>query len=780
MVTDAGEIHAVQDPNLDNPAYSFTASSNSGMLLSSFGTLDLQATTDQCVTLNSSAITMCVPVRAPVGDVTGPAYSFTSNTNSGIYSDVADTVKTSVDSVDVWATHPAQNVVFGSGSSGFGNGSGVVRFDETVIAPSSAPTNGGLLYVDGNSFVFHDTSNVTHDLTSDSIIGSVNSSTDNGVVRFNISSNQVQDTSTILITDVGEVLTVGGFRFTNSVTSGLRANGFDSLRFYSGTKISLTLTSSATTVPSDHVLACADGTAGAPSIAFSAGSSTGLYLPTSNMVGCSVSGSRALSVDGTENVAFGTDTPNFAGGEGVVYFSDVTTVPTGTLSNGGILYADGSNLFFHDKDASAIQISGTHGLVSSTDNRIVNVTDTAGQQFGESSFTMTTQCLGPDGSAGTPTYKVDTGSAAGWWGTGTTLKVGAGSDGLDITPTSVSVVSGVLTKTDTLRVSGSMTETFAGTTSTRNMPDISGTFVWSRDGTTIFQTTSSRDVDLLGNFAVCTGGTGNFTIGYNGTEFALDVVNAADSLDVSVGGTQATFSNTGISCSNLVSGQFRSENYAFTSAPTTGLVVGPTLDVNGKITVEVQASSQLLLLGGSISSGNRVTSIGYVTTAPTSLPSSGAYMYATNEFMRVANRDADVALNGPLARAKISRTQTIVSGAIDLIDTLVDVESNILVVDTAVPGAGTITGTADTAGWWEISGEAHWVTNAAGFRRIRIKVGGVVVGDSTQNAVAGIETRQQVRVCVNVAASAVVTFEVEQNTGGNLDVDVIGTVVFMG
>ena len=56
----------------------------------------------------------------------------------------------------------------------------------------------------------------------------------------------------------------------------------------------------------------------------------------------------------------------------------------------------------------------------------------------------------------------------------------------------------------------------------------------------------------------------------------------------------------------------------------------------------------------------------------------------------------------------------------------------------------------------------------------------MVVADSTQNAVSGMETQQQVRVCTDVAASAVVTFEVEQNSGGNLDVDVIGTVVFMG
>jgi len=326
-----------------------------------------------------------------------------------------------------------------------------------------------------------------------------------------------------------------------------------------------------------------------------------------------------------------------------------------------------------------------------------------------------------------------------------------------------------------------MTETFTSPSTSRTVGNASGTFVWQQNGTTIFQSDTSRDVDLLSNFAVCTGGTGDFSLGFDGVSFDLDVANAADSLIFAVGGTSiGTFSSTGLTAPN-VSANFLGGDLRFTSDTGSGLV-GIGVEVNSNVGLGVNAGGKLLFFGARNPSGARDLSMKAATTAPTSAPASGAYLYAdpTTEFMRVANKDVDVAINGPHAHARISRTQTIATGAIDLIDTLTDVESNILVVDTASPGAGTITGTAATGGWWEISAEAAWASNATGFRRIRIKVGGVVVGDSTENAVSGAETQQQVRVNVNVVASAVVTFEVEQNSGGNLDVDVIGTVVFLG
>lgn len=770
VVTDAGAIHAVQtDP--DNPAYSFTASTNTGMV-KSVG-VAFQAATDQCVDITSTSMTACVPLLPDAGAIAGPAYSFSSSTNSGVYSHVSGAVSTSVNGTEVWAAHADNNVSFGVATSDFGLGEGMLRLEDGT-APSTAPASGGLLYVDTINLVFRDTANVAHTLTSTTSVSTVATSTDNAVVRFDTTDGKVVQSSGVLILDSGEVS--AEYSFTSSPTSGLVSGGANTINIDSAGTTGLTISPTGITVSGG--LTGIDGTAAAPSLAFG---TTGLYLSGTNTLAGSSMGVRGLVV--TDNVGFGTDTPDFAGGAGVVYFSDVTTVPSSPLSNGGLLYVSGRELVFYDKDGVVSNVSGVEGLAgASTDEAIVTLADTLGRQLKESGFTLTAgQIRGVDGSGGVPTYRV--GSVGWWYGGGNVVEMGNGAAQLSLSSSNVTA-SVQVDIASTLQIGGGMTETFSTPTTTRNIADASGIFAWHQTGTPIFQTDTSENVDLLSHFALCTGATDNLRVGFNGTEFGIDVLNAADSLDFSVGGTvMATCGSTGVTCANAVGENFRAGTFGFTSSPTTGLTGGVNLEVNGIDVGRVNAGAKLSLLTSTANtSGNRSVLIPEAASAPTSSPVSGAYLYChpNNTFMRVCNSYVDVAVNGPVARAKISRTQTIATGAIDLIDTLVDVESNILVVDTAAPGAGTVTGTVDTAGWWEISGEAHWASNATGFRRIRIKVGGVVVGDSTQNAVSGMETQHQVRVCLNVAASAVVTFEVEQNSGGNLDVDVIGTVVFMG
>ncbi len=790
VISDAGAVHAVQDANLDNPAYSFTASGNTGMLLSSAGTLAFQATTDQCVTVNSQAVSVCAPVLFPDGSASAPAYSFSASTNTGAYSNASDAFKTTAGGNTSWAVRADNNLVLGAGTSGFGSGEGIVNILYASVLPTTAPSSAGLLYTSADNLLFRDTSNTEHTLTSTSAVLREASSTDTGVVRFDTTDGKViQDTSTIIIPDTGEVRVVGseGYSFTSSATSGLVAGGADTLSLVSAGTTSLTLTSASATVAAAHVLTGMDGSAGTPSFSFSSGATSGVYLSGTNTVGGANGGVHALSVDADQNVALGSDTPDFAGGQGVVYISDVGTLPTTTLSNGGLLYMNGGELYFYDQDSTLYQLSGVQALGSSTDLRIATFTDTLGRQFGESGFSLSgsNQITGVDGSSAAPTYRVGSSGTVGWWYAGANV-VEMGNGAAQLSLSSTAVTAAVQVEVDaSLRIGGNMTETFSAPGTTRNVADADGSFVWQQNGTPIFQTNSAEDVDLLSNFAVCTGGTGDFSIGHDGTRFDLNVANAADTLDFAVGGTPiATFSTADITCENLVSSSFRAGNFTFTAATTTGLSTSQQILVNGT-TVATTPSGAVLTLFGAIkygSIGTRVMAMGKADVAPTTAPTSGVYLYAdTNaSFMRVANKDVDVAINGPLARAKISRTQTIASGALDLIDTLTDVESNILVVDTASPGAGTITGTADTAGWWEISANALWDTNSTGRRRLQIKVGGVVVGESVQAAVSGMDTDQQVRVCVPVAASAVVTFEVEQDSGGNLDVDVIGTVVFMG
>lgn len=794
VVTDAGSIHAVQSATLTNPAYSFIGDTTTGVGLLAPGSVGLVALGVAVTSTTSAATSFNVQAEVAKTTASTPVLSFTSDATTGFYSESANSCRFTFNStsecVDVGASG---NVSLGEFSTDFGTGAGVVRMRDGTN-PSTAPPDGGYLYVTGNDLVFRDTSNVTHTLTATSLVASIASSTNDAVVRYDGTGGKVvQDSVNLLLSDSGQITVVGaeGYAFTSSVTSGLESGGADSLRLVSAGTTSVTLTTAQTTVAAAHVLSGSNGTTSAPSFAFSSDPNTGVYNVSADVLGVAAGGVKVLSVDSNGNVSTGSDTPDYAGGQGVLYMSEVTTPPSGALSNGGILYVSGRSLYFHNQSGETNRLSGVEVAGSSTDNQIVtfasgglgvDLSSTSGFTISDANIVT-----GPDGSGATPPYRVGASGDTGWFSSGVgVLDMGDGASQLSLSSTAVSS-SVQLEVEGVVRVGGSggMSESFSSPTTTRTVANASGVFDVQQNGTSILTTTTARDVNLGDNDMVFTGGTGDFRLQYDGTRFDLDVANAADTLDISVDGVvYATASSTNVTAANVsILDYIRSDNYVFTSSTNSGLIAGLNLKNNGLTGLSSTNSGRLGIFGAA-PDGIRSVAVYPAVTAPTSLPTSGVYMYtdASAEFMRIANADADVAINGPNARAKISRTQTIATGAIDLIDTLTDVESHILVVDTASPGAGTVTGTAATAGWWEVVGEASWAANATGFRRIRIKVGGVVVADSTTNAVttASTETQHQARACLNVAASAVVTFEVEQNSGGNLDVDVIGSVVFLG
>ena len=786
VITDAGAVHAVQGVTT-NPAYSFTASTNAGMSLSAPDTVTFQGIGNEALSVSSSSVTCTLPLRIPTSVGSDPGLSFTSSPSSGIYSNINGGNRISVGAANVFTTRDAWNVSIINTTNDYGDGQGVIKLGDATTNPSTAPTDGGFLYIDGDDILFRDTDNLEHTLTSSTSIPSIASSTDNAMVVFDgVTGKAVQDVI-ITISDTGkiEVQNDFGYAFSSTLASGLYATS-NSLRLESNNVHSIVFNTSTVVVQPSHVLKGVDGSVATPGFAFASDPDTGVYLSSPNTLSVSAGGVHAFSTDANANVAFGSDVPDFAGGQRVVYVSDITTQPASLLSNGGLLYVNGRNLFFYDKDSITHQLSGIEGMGSSTDNRIVTLAGTLGKSVKESGFSLSdsNQVTGPDGSAATPAYTV--GASVGWWYAGSnTVQMGNGVNELSLNSTAtVASVQLEIAGATGVRVGGlgGVTDTFSAPTITRNFDNASGTFVWQQNGTTVFQTNAARDVDLLSNLAICTGATGDFTLGYDGVAFALGVANGADSLLFSAGGTTlATISSTGVAAPNVSANILACDGgYRFASDITSGLSF-LEIYVNGKETITGAAGANLQFFGTN-AGGTRAVGIGNVVTAPTSSPTSGVYMYtdSSSTFLRVADKYIDVATNGPHAHAVISRTQTVADSTVDLIDTLTDVESNILVVDTGVPGAGTITGTAATAGWWEISAEASWVSNSTGIRRIRIKVGGVVVGESTENAVSGIETQHQVRLCVPAVGSAVVTFEVEQTSGGNLDVDVIGSVVFLG
>lgn len=83
-------------------------------------------------------------------------------------------------------------------------------------------------------------------------------------------------------------------------------------------------------------------------------------------------------------VSFGSTTP----GEGVLRINDVTTIPSGTLASGGLVYVSGTDLFFHNDAGTATNITNhTHTLAQgATDVTAtaaeVNLLDLAGLTAG--------------------------------------------------------------------------------------------------------------------------------------------------------------------------------------------------------------------------------------------------------------------------------------------------------------------------------------------------------------------------------------------------------------
>jgi len=807
VITDGGAIAAVQSATLTNPAYSFTGDTTTGMGRAGAGHLRGVGGGVTYMDMTASQILFSQPVMfAQPSTVGAPAMSFSAETTTGCYTGAPNLTRLSYSSSGVAQFHSTNNTVICTEGAAFGGGQGMFGISDAVTNPTTAPINGGFLYVDGTDLKWRDTTNTEVRLTTPSIVESSATSTNNAMVRFDGAAGTGTQDSFVTISDDGQVTAVAaeGYRFVSSPTSGFFGSGGDTLALASAGTTGLTLTASSLRVSATHVLSGPDGTVSAPSLSFASDSTTGVYLATTQTTALSTGGVRAVSVGPTNNVAFGADTPDFATGQGVVYLSDVTVAPAGALASGGILYVSGTDLYFHATSGTVSTITeGMNRLGSTTDNALFRFDGVAGNLVQDTpALTITDggQVLVPNGAAGAPAYSLEVGTT-GISLNGSTLQIGSG--GAHLSVSSAAIVASVAFEADAgLRVSGGMTETFSSSTATRTIADVEGTFVWNQNGIPIMQTTTTRDLNMLTHNVGFSGGAGTATLAYDGSEYALSSISAADSVGVRIGSTDVlAVSQTNVTFNNLEVTTGRvivkaelvvhivGSGYSFSNAKLTTLfasTVHTALINEGVIGMRCRVSSKAYIMQGTLGpDGSRITTIKAVLTEPTGPPTSGSgvYMYVTAsaQFVRVTNQNRNVTLNGPLARAKFTRTASIPTGTDTLINTLVNdtVVSNILVMNT---GAGTVTGTVDTVGLWEVTAAAHWAHNTTGYRKVRILIGGVEVAIATQNAVtvATVETRLQVAACVNVVASAVMTVRVEQNSGGNLGVNVIASAVFLG
>lgn len=784
QINDAGAVLAT--------AYGFTGDADTGLIMMQPTKMRLQGNGVPYldVSISSCDVAQQLLLTYPM--------RFTLLPTTRIDSTEQSAIMMYVDDVKVCEFDADQNLTLMHASTiDYGGGHGVVGLPAATIVPTSGALNGGFVYIKDDQLCWRNKANAEFILTVPNIVSSDGDSTPSRVARFHEDSGTAIQSSAVSITTDGQVQTTGvlGYRFAESVNSGLVSTSPGTVSIHNDGIPGITFTPASMVVHADHVFHGVNGTLLAPSFSFTSNASSGLYLANDDTAALVVNGSTAVTVASHHNVGFGTDVPDFAGGRGTVYFSELTTAPSGILASGGLLYVAQRTLYFYNAAGVVSTLTGIE-KPTAANNAVAFFDDNLGCQLGAAA-TLTIndsgQILVPTGTLTAPGYTVA--DTIGMSLSAGSLYVGVGASAVRLQASAMTATI-PLTADSGVRVGGSAGATISYTQPTviQSIPGTSAGFAWKQNGTPIMNTVSTNTLNLS-NAAEFTGGINKFEFGkFTGTNFSVNVSHSQDVFKMqSNNSTIATFGYRQATFTELeAKGNARAyyfftvldPPYAFVNGPTTGLGTGSSngvrLFANGVTGMCARAGTQMALLSdANIGSGTRTVAWGPVVTAP-QLPTTGVYMYQVQgQFMRVANAYADVALNGAYARAKWS-TSFIVANSTDTLITTSTNDTDITNVMTIA--SGTISGSVNTGGWWEVMATATWDSASAGFRRVRILINDVEVAAAVQNAVttSSVPTAQQVAACVPVSAAAIMTVRVYQSSGAPLNVNIVASAVLLG
>jgi len=138
-VTGAAGVLSVPDGTVSLPSYSFTSDPDTGFYISAANTIGISCGGVQSVSISTTAVIYSVPVSyssvsVGLGTVTTPSYTFTGDTNTGIYSTGADNLSVTTGGVQQLAV--TTNSVSVTGAAG------VLKVpDGTVSLPSYSFTS---------------------------------------------------------------------------------------------------------------------------------------------------------------------------------------------------------------------------------------------------------------------------------------------------------------------------------------------------------------------------------------------------------------------------------------------------------------------------------------------------------------------------------------------------------------------------------------------------------------------------------------------------------------
>ncbi len=275
------------------PTYAFETDTTSGMYLAASNQLGFSLGAVNVSTWAATGITNALVLQGPNGGAAAPTYSFSGDTNTGIYSTGADGL-------------------------GFSAGGSVRAFISTTIFNSNVQFNG----IDGTaatpSYAWLNDQNTGMYLVAGSQIGFSTIST----LRLTINGS-TSITSTLPHYGPAGSQTGPTFSFSGDTNTGMYSVGADQLGLTTGGTVRVTVDGS-TSVTSTLVVLGPAGSASAPTFSFSGDSNTGMYSTgVADVIGFATGGTLRLSITSSTDI---TSTLVFLGPAGS------NTAPTWSFS----------------------------------------------------------------------------------------------------------------------------------------------------------------------------------------------------------------------------------------------------------------------------------------------------------------------------------------------------------------------------------------------------------------------------------------------------------------
>lgn len=248
------------------PAFSFTADTNTGIYNISGDQLGIATGGTLRVTVNTTGVTSTLPLLAPAGAAATPSITTSGDSDTGLYSVGANSLgvttngvlRLTISSTVITPTLPVQNA------------------DGSAATPSvgfSSDTNTGIYWIGADQIGF----------------------STGGTLQMSISTTGITAVLPVLL-PAGSAA-APGVAFSGDTNTGLYSIGADQLGVSIGGTLRITVSTSGVT--STLPLLAPAGLVSAPSLSFSGDSDTGLYSVGANSLGVAVGGVLQLGITTT-------------------------------------------------------------------------------------------------------------------------------------------------------------------------------------------------------------------------------------------------------------------------------------------------------------------------------------------------------------------------------------------------------------------------------------------------------------------------------------------------